>query len=141
MSKEYAFRLPAVQPETSMNNTGFIHKKFDKYLSGLIKMLVLVFHAGRFRYLKSTTLSKRRLEDQDQNIKAAGKRSVMANGVVKWFSDKRGYDFIEKEDGGDIFVHHSAINTPGFKTLSEGNRVSFDVEENERGPSAKNVSK
>ena len=48
---------------------------------------------------------------------------------------------IEKEDGGDIFVHHSAINTPGFKTLSEGDRVSFDVEENERGPSAKNVSK
>ena len=72
-------------------------------------MLVLVFHAGRFRYLKSTTLSKRRLEDQDQNIKAAGKRSVMTNGVVKWFSDKRGYDFIEKEDGGDIFVVCSDI--------------------------------
>ena len=65
----------------------------------------------------------------------------MANGVVKWFNDKRGYGFIEKEDGGDIFVHYSAINMSGFKTLSEGDRVSFDMEEDERGPSAKNVIK
>ena len=65
----------------------------------------------------------------------------MANGVVKWFSDKRGYGFIEKEGGGDIFVHYSAINMAGFKTLSEGDRVTFDVEEDDRGPSAKNVSK
>lgn len=65
----------------------------------------------------------------------------MANGIVKWFNDKRGYGFIEKEDGGDIFVHYSAINMSGFKTLSEGDRVSFDMEEDERGPSAKNVIK
>lgn len=65
----------------------------------------------------------------------------MANGVIKWFSDKRGYGFIEKEGGGDIFVHYSAINMDGFKTLSEGDRVTFDVEEDDRGPSAKNVSK
>jgi CspA family cold shock protein len=65
----------------------------------------------------------------------------MANGVVKWFSDKRGYGFIEKEGGGDIFVHYSAINMNGFKTLSEGDRVTFDVEEDDRGPSARNVSK
>ena len=65
----------------------------------------------------------------------------MADGVVKWFSDKRGYGFIEKEGGGDIFVHYSAINMDGFKTLSEGDRVTFDVEEDDRGPSAKNVSK
>jgi len=65
----------------------------------------------------------------------------MANGVVKWFSDKRGYGFIEKEDGGDIFVHYSAITMSGFKTLSEGDLVTFDVEEDERGPSAKNVNK
>jgi CspA family cold shock protein len=65
----------------------------------------------------------------------------MANGVVKWFSDKRGYGFIEQEGGGDIFVHYSAINMDGFKTLSEGDRVTFDVEEDDRGPSAKNVSK
>ncbi|MEA3438598.1 MAG: cold-shock protein [Desulfobacteraceae bacterium 4572_187] len=65
----------------------------------------------------------------------------MANGIVKWFSDKKGYGFIEKEDGGDIFVHHTSINMSGFKTLSEGDRVTFDVEEGDRGPSAKNVEK
>jgi cold shock protein len=67
--------------------------------------------------------------------------SVMESGVVKWFSDKKGYGFIEKEEGGDVFVHHSAINMEGFRTLSEGDRVSFEVEEGNRGPAAKNVSK
>lgn len=65
----------------------------------------------------------------------------MANGVVKWFSDKKGFGFIEQEGERDIFVHYSSIDMPGFKTLSEGDRVSFDVEESDRGPVAKNVSK
>ncbi len=65
----------------------------------------------------------------------------MANGVVKWFSDKKGYGFIEQEEGGDIFVHYSAVNMDGFRTLSEGDRVTFEVEEGDRGPAAKNVSK
>jgi CspA family cold shock protein len=65
----------------------------------------------------------------------------MESGVVKWFSDKKGYGFIEKEEGGDVFVHHTAINMEGFRTLSEGDRVSFEVEEGNRGPAAKNVSK
>ena len=65
----------------------------------------------------------------------------MENGIVKWFSDKKGFGFIEREDGGDIFVHHSAISSSGFRTLSEGDRVTFDVEEGDRGPSAKNVTK
>ena len=65
----------------------------------------------------------------------------MANGVVKWFSDRKGYGFIEQEEGGDIFVHHSAINMEGFRTLAEGDRVTFDVENGDRGPAAKNVSK
>ncbi len=65
----------------------------------------------------------------------------MAEGIVKWFSGKKGYGFIEQEEGGDVFVHYSSINTPGFKTLSEGERVSFDVEESDRGPVAKNVNK
>ncbi len=64
----------------------------------------------------------------------------MAEGIVKWFSEKKGYGFIEQDDGRDIFVHYSSINTPGFKTLADGQRVSFDVEENERGPVAKNVN-
>jgi CspA family cold shock protein len=64
----------------------------------------------------------------------------LAEGIVKWFSEKKGYGFIEQDDGRDVFVHYSSINSPGFKTLADGQRVSFDVEENERGPVAKNVN-
>jgi CspA family cold shock protein len=65
----------------------------------------------------------------------------LAQGKVKWFSDKKGFGFIEQEEGDDIFVHFSAITMSGFKTLAEGDRVSFDIEKGERGPSAKNVTK
>ena len=65
----------------------------------------------------------------------------MAEGTVKWFSNKKGYGFIEQEGDKDLFVHHSAINMTGFKTLEKGDRVSFDVEESDRGPEAKNVTK
>ena len=65
----------------------------------------------------------------------------MANGIVKWFSNKKGYGFIEQENGGDVFVHHSAINGTGFKTLAEGDKVTFEVEKGEKGPSAVNVTK
>ena len=65
----------------------------------------------------------------------------MAEGIVKWFSDKKGFGFIEQEDGDDVFVHHSAIAGSGFKTLAEGDRVTFDVEQGDRGPKAINVEK
>lgn len=67
--------------------------------------------------------------------------SVLANGIVKWFNDKKGYGFINEDQGRDIFVHFSAIDMQGFKTLSEGDVVMFDVEESDRGPEAKNVKK
>jgi len=65
----------------------------------------------------------------------------LAEGIVKWFSIKKGYGFIEQEGDKDLFVHHSAINMTGFKSLEKGDRVSFDVEESDRGPEAKNVTK
>jgi len=65
----------------------------------------------------------------------------LAEGTVKWFSNKKGYGFIEQEGDKDLFVHHSAINMTGFKSLEKGDKVSFDVEESDRGPEAKNVTK
>ncbi len=64
----------------------------------------------------------------------------MAKGTVKWFNDSKGYGFIEQEEGPDIFVHHSGINATGFKSLKEGDSVTFDVEQGQKGLSAKNVT-
>lgn len=64
----------------------------------------------------------------------------MAKGIVKWFSDKKGFGFIEQENGPDVFVHHSGINASGFKTLKEGARVTFDIEQGKKGPAAVNVT-
>ena len=63
----------------------------------------------------------------------------MSEGKVKWFNEGKGFGFIEKSDGGDIFVHYSAIQSTGFKTLTEGQAVSFDVVQGNKGPAAENV--
>lgn len=63
------------------------------------------------------------------------------HGKVKWFSAEKGYGFIEREDGGDVFVHFSAIQDEGFKTLAEGQSVEFEIVEGARGPQASNVVK
>jgi len=65
----------------------------------------------------------------------------MEQGTVKWFSTSKGYGFLTKDSGGDIFVHFSAINGDGFKSLNEGDKVEFEIEESEKGPQAVNVTK
>ena len=65
----------------------------------------------------------------------------MANGTVKWFTATKGFGFITSEDGQDLFAHFSAIQSDGFKSLDEGQKVEFDVEEGQRGPQAVNITK
>lgn len=65
----------------------------------------------------------------------------MAEGTVKWFNDSKGFGFITQDGGADVFVHHTAIQGSGFKSLSEGDRVEFDVVKGQKGPAAENVRK
>ncbi|HMK42660.1 MAG TPA: cold-shock protein [Dissulfurispiraceae bacterium] len=65
----------------------------------------------------------------------------MAKGTVKWFNESKGFGFITSEDGSDVFIHYSAIQGSGFKSLAEGQAVTFDVEQGPKGPKAVNVNK
>ncbi len=63
----------------------------------------------------------------------------MSEGTVKWFNESKGFGFISREDGSDVFVHYSSIQGNGYKSLAEGDRVSFEIEESPKGPKAVNV--
>jgi len=65
--------------------------------------------------------------------------SNQVEGTVKWFNDEKGFGFIEQEGGDDVFVHHTAINTEGFRSLEEGQKVTMEVVQGQKGPQAENV--
>jgi CspA family cold shock protein len=87
------------------------------------------------------TNSTQAIEKRGQNGPHYPGVVAMAEGTVKWFNDAKGFGFIEQDGGQDVFVHHSAIKADGFKSLSEGERVSFEVVDGQKGPAAQNVVK
>jgi CspA family cold shock protein len=66
--------------------------------------------------------------------------AAMTSGIVKWFDERKGYGFIEQEEGPDVFVHYSGITGSGFKSLNEGDRVEFEIKDGPKGPNAVNVA-
>jgi cold shock protein len=96
--------------------------------------------AGQFRSEGNIHLSKWQPAVWNYENFLKGGCHIMTNGIVKWFNSSKGYGFIEQEDGPDVFVHHTGINAAGFKTLDEGDRVTFDIEQGPKGPSATNVT-
>jgi len=80
------------------------------------------------------------INEAGKKAKNFRKNKEMTKGTVKWFNTQKGYGFITKEGGDDVFVHYSAINSEGFKNLEEGQQVEFEVQEGNKGPQAANVT-
>jgi cold shock protein len=106
--------------------------------SGIIflKFTFLPYKGPQRQELGGLFLSHRNLQTHKKRS-----NSSMAKGTVKWFNEAKGFGFIAREDGEDLFVHHTCISGTGFKTLSEGQAVTFEVEDGPKGPRAVNVVK
>ena len=100
----------------------------------LEKLFDLSFESYYFRLQILTAVGKNKLTSK-------GEQYSMEKGTVKWFNDKKGFGFITPESGPDVFVHHSAIQSEGFKTLAEGDKVEFEIVNGAKGPGAANVKK
>jgi cold shock protein len=79
--------------------------------------------------------------DMPSNVLVCWENRIMANGTVKWFNEQKGFGFITQDNGPDVFVHYSAIEETGFKSLNEGDQVQFEVVQGPKGPQAKSVKK
>ena len=105
-------------------------------ITQIAERLTILASAPSSGKIKSVLKSKK-----NTNLKVRIKEiKLVTKGIVKWFSEKKGYGFIEQKDGPDVFVHHSGINATGFKTLNEGARVTFEIEQGPKGPAAANVT-
>jgi CspA family cold shock protein len=108
----------------------------SRAVHGIIMMYFLNGYGSNvFKRLSSSTKQKM------HNFLPIKEEVLMEHGTVKWFNAEKGYGFITREDGSDVFVHFSAIQGDGYKTLEEGQGVTFDVEQSDRGPQAVNVVK
>ncbi len=104
-------------------------------------ILTLVFLLGIEKCFLQHSNSNRKQEYQNNLVLRHEEETNMEQGTVKWFNSEKGFGFIEREGGDDVFVHFSAIQGDGFKTLEEGQAVEFEVEDGARGPQAANVVK
>jgi len=94
---------------------------------------------GLFHTSRPFFVWPKRYPDLSKKHDAEGRDIAVGEGSVKWFNEKKGYGFIQQENGQDLFVHYTAIQGDGFKTLAEGQKVRFEVEDTPKGPKAKNV--
>jgi cold shock protein len=115
-----AFRTEVVRPRPELNRSGRIARP-----------VLPEQHAAGERHTQLIFLTL---------LKEANPMSEQITGTVKWFNNTKGYGFIEREDGPDVFVHYSAIQAVGFRSLEEGQRVEFTIEDGPKGPQAANVS-
>lgn len=105
----------------------------------LLTRTSILIHSARFVF--ATALRSCPLSTVATNLEVPARRAIEVRGTVKWFNNSKGYGFIGRDDGPDVFVHYSAIAGDGYRTLQEGDPVEFEIVQGPKGPQAANVSK